>query len=163
MSRKRWKILKSKLKTSSEDNRPVETHIMYKLAQAELNKVDAGWREFELQAAENIIEDGHSCHGLTDFNKAFIRLDITMDHDTALETIIHELTHVVLETVGLGGGDEDKEISIKNEDATTLISRGFLQMMRLNPDLFDIIQESIAELNDIPEPKPKARSTSKSS
>jgi hypothetical protein len=43
----------------------------------------------------------------------------------------------------MGGDEEDIISTIKNEQATTIISRGYMQLVKLNPDLFDIIQSCL--------------------
>jgi hypothetical protein len=116
------------------------------MATAGIDTVDAGWRSFQIIWCEDIVSDGMVCHGLTEFDKGQIKLDISMSEELAIETVLHELSHVLLETHGLGGGSEDKELSVKNEDAVVQISRGLLQMIRLNPELFSIIFESIDSL-----------------
>ena len=132
----------------TESSKELKNHILYRLAKAEIDTINAGWRIFQIVWAEDIMLEDRACHGLTDFDKAQIKLDIAMDEDLAIETVLHELTHLVLSTHGLGGGEEDKELNIKNEDATTQISRGFLQLMSLNVELFDIIFATIKDQRD---------------
>ena len=66
-----------------------------------------------------------------------------MKSDLALEVIIHELFHILLESVGMGGDEEDLICSIKNEQATSIIARGYMQLVRMNPELFEIIQDCL--------------------
>ena len=56
------------------------------------------------------------------------------------ETLIHEIMHIMLETVGYGDYD-DSEASIahNNERMTILVSRSLMQAMSLNTELFKIL------------------------
>ena len=62
--------------------------------------------------------------------------------ETTRETLLHEITHILLDITGLGGpsdSEKEKEIQVSNEDLTTRISRGFLLFKNLNPELAEII------------------------
>ena len=48
---------------------------------------------------------------------------------------MHELTHCVLELAGYTSEDPDKIYEDTNEDMTIKLSRGFLLLVQLNPDL----------------------------
>jgi hypothetical protein len=55
---------------------------------------------------------------------------------------MHELTHCVLEIVGYTSEDADAVYSDTNEDMTIKLSRGWLLLLRLNPELVSIIARS---------------------
>jgi len=94
---------------------------------------DAGWRMFKIVHVRDLKDGEEKCWGHTDFDKAIISLDNSMDVNTYKETLLHEATHVILETVGFGS---DESITGTNENLTVQVSRGFLQAMRLNKELF---------------------------
>ena len=117
-------------------------HIIDRLQEEKITKVNAGYRTFDIHTKRVLKDDGEKCYGLTDFDKSTISLDTSMSPDLAKETLLHELTHIVLEICGLGGEGESGIIRERNnEEITTLISRGFLLLMNLNPKLFEIINE----------------------
>lgn len=111
---------------------------------------DAGFRKFNIEVKENLLDGGTECWGSTDFDQCTIYLRANADRDTAKETLIHEITHVILTTVGLGGydkgemGEEFPDGYIgptNNEHLTLCVSRGFMCAFNLNKELFEIILE----------------------
>ena len=114
--------------------------IYRKLLEQEIVSVDAGWRVFQINLAKHLYEGLDKCHGVTDFDSATITLDMDVSDDLAYETLIHEITHVILETVGCGDNyGEQKDLVITNEKLTTLTSRGLIMFMMLNPKLFQLL------------------------
>tara|TARA_R110002020_G_scaffold464430_1_gene685124 strand:+ start:678 stop:1163 length:486 start_codon:yes stop_codon:yes gene_type:complete len=134
-------ILKERLKNNLGE--VGKDHILYRILDAGILEVDSGWRKFCIKIQERIIHSGVLCHGLTDFDECTISFDPSMKKELAVEVVVHELFHIVLESVGMGGDEEDIISTIKNEQATTIISRGYMQLVKLNPDLFDIIQSCL--------------------
>jgi Zn-dependent peptidase ImmA (M78 family) len=113
-----------------------------KLKAANVTSVNAGYRTYSLHIKKGLRQDSDKLYGLTEFDDGKISLEENMDYETARETMLHELTHIVLELGGLGGSEiDDSVIPMKNEEMTTLISRGLLMLMNLNPKLFEIINE----------------------
>ena len=111
-----------------------------KLLDQEIVSLDAGWRVFQINLAKHLYEGLDKCHGVTDFDAATITLDIDVSDDLAYETLVHEITHVILETVGCGDNyGEQKDLTISNEKLTTLTSRGLIMFMTLNPKLFQLL------------------------
>ena len=78
-------------------------HIIDRLQEEKITKVNAGYRTFDIHTKRVLKDDGEKCYGLTDFDKSTISLDTSMSPDLAKETLLHELTHIVLEICGLGG------------------------------------------------------------
>lgn len=114
--------------------------IYKRLLDSEINTVDSGWKVFQFSLQKNLHDGGDKCHGVTDFDSGLILLDVDVSDDLAYETLIHEITHVILETVGCGDNyGEQKDLIISNEKLTTLVSRGFMQFMMLNPGLFELL------------------------
>jgi len=114
--------------------------IYKKLVDEDLTTLDAGWKVFQFSFQKNLYEGTDKCHGITDFDGGLIMLDVDVSDDLAYETLIHEITHVILETVGCGDNyGEQKDLVISNEKLTTLTSRGLMQFMMLNPALFELL------------------------
>ena len=114
--------------------------IYKKLLDNEIVAVDAGWRVFQINLARHLFDGLDKCHGITDFDSASITLDVDVTDDLAYETLVHEITHVILETVGCGDNyGEQKDLVSSNEKLTTLTSRGLIMFMTLNPKLFQLL------------------------
>lgn len=112
---------------------------LYKLLiSKKIKSLDFGWRIFQIRFVENLTlhETGEKCFGITDFDQCEILLEPNVSEDLARETLLHEITHVCLETFGCGNY---KMIMIDNEDLTTRVSRSFLQFINLNPDLAALV------------------------
>jgi hypothetical protein len=69
-------------------------------------------------------------------------LHASLDDGRAREFLMHELTHCVLEIVGYTSEDADAVYSDTNEDMTIKLSRGWLLLLRLNPELVSIIAKN---------------------
>ena len=107
-----------------------------------ISKINAGYRTYTLHIKKGLRHDSDKLYGLTEFDDGKISLEENMDYETARETLLHELTHIILELGGLGGCENDDSVlAMKNEEMTTIISRGLLMLMNLNPKLFDILNE----------------------
>ena len=103
---------------------------------------NAGWATFLFVLKKNLKDDdGAKCYGITDFNKFTITLEEGMSEKQALHTIIHECSHVLMETLGLGGPEEgmNDNIETTNEIVTETTCRSFLMFKNLNPELWDIL------------------------
>ena len=112
------------------------------LKELDIEHIDLGWRKVSILISANLVEKGIHCYGTVDFDKCELHLDRDLvysdEYDLAKETFLHEIIHCLLETVGLGGGDEgDEEVRTNNEDLTTSLSRGLMLLNNLNPKLFN--------------------------
>lgn len=117
-------------------------HIYNRLVQEDITTVDAGYRKFDLKFKRTLKVDNHKAFGSTDWDTGEICLVTNQAHVDARETLLHEIMHVVLENVGLGGHETTGIVTRRtNEEMVTLISRGLLLLMNLNPKLFSIINE----------------------
>ena len=117
-------------------------NVLDELVRLKIEEFNAGYRFFKLDLKRSLKSENQKCFGLTDFDKGVISLDKNMNASLARETLLHEITHVVLELCGLGGDREDDNGAVRehnNEELTILISRSFLLLMNLNPELFGII------------------------
>ena len=116
-------------------------HIFDELAAREITSVDLGFARYSLRIMETLHVDEWA-HTDTDAHEICLRCDL--DDGPAREFLMHELTHCVLEVVGYTGQDDSKIHGDTNEDMTTKLSRGFLLLVRLNPDLMAALCESDA-------------------
>ena len=114
--------------------------ILDKIREENIETIEGGFRSFKIETKRVLKEEGQRCLGITDFDKGIISLDKDIDPQNARETLLHEMTHVALELCGLGG-DETTDIVRErtNEELTTLVSRGYLLLMNLNPRLFELM------------------------
>ena len=110
--------------------------VLTRLEEEKIEFINAGWRSFRVDIRKVIKEDGQKCYGLTDFDEGVVSLARNMAPELARETLLHEITHIVLELCGLGGENIEGHT---NEEVTTLVSRSYLLLMNLNPKLFEII------------------------
>jgi len=102
-----------------------------------INFFHGGWRSFKFSFDKDLYEEDVKCWGKTDFDQGIIHLEDSMKGDLLRETILHEITHILLETVGYGDYDDiDEAVPLHNERLTVLVSRAFLQAMNLNQELF---------------------------
>ena len=120
--------------------------IIQQIKKAGITYVDAGWRKFSIVFLE-VLEDttGEDLYGSVNFDKGTLNLNVSLlkgREETTRETLLHEITHILLDITGLGGpsdSEKEKDIQVSNEDLTTRISRGFLLFKNLNPELAEII------------------------
>lgn len=116
-------------------------HIYDRLADENITSVDLGFAVYQLRIME-VLHVDEWAHTDTDAHEICLRCDL--DDGPAREFLMHELTHCVLEVVGYTGQDENKIHGDTNEDMTTKLSRGFLLLLRLNPELMAALCESDA-------------------
>ena len=106
---------------------------------------DAGWAQFTFEKTKDLKDDeSNKCFGITDFNKFAIVLEENMDDNIAHHTIIHEVSHVLSETFGLGAPEDEKEedkVTSSNEYITEVVTRSFLMFKNLNPELWNLLFE----------------------
>ena len=113
----------------------------YKKIQDEKITFNVGWRVYTFKFVKGLSSGGSACWGEADFDKCIISLDPNVDNDTGRHTLLHEICHVLLETMGLGGQHETKEdwVENTNEYITESMARGMLTLKNLNPKLWSII------------------------
>lgn len=116
-----------------------QNNIIHRILKEKIDIVDVGWAVFNIEFKERIIEAGVECHGSVNFDDYAVRLDPKTPAPLALETVMHELIHIV--TMGVGYGEDMEMSKLDNEDLTTQISRGLLQLYRLNPKLMALLSE----------------------
>ena len=114
---------------------------IYKTIEEQKITFNAGWRIYTFKFVKGLKSSGVSCFGEADFDKCVISLDPGVDNDTGRHTLIHEICHVLLETMGLGGHHESKEdwVENTNEYITESMARGMLMLKNMNPKLWSLI------------------------
>jgi len=102
---------------------------------------NVGWASFEFKLKSKLKEAGDECYGITDFNLYTITLEKGMPDKVAHPTILHEVCHVLMDTQGLGGNENDREGTVlsTNEFVTEACCRAMLIFKNLNPVLWDLL------------------------
>ena len=102
--------------------------------------VDVGWTSFDIVLTRGLSVEGTPCFGLTDFDSHVIQIDDSVSDNSARYTIIHEIAHVLLSTVGLGEEClEESGIEVTNEFLAESLGRSFLLFHNLNHELWDYL------------------------
>ena len=120
---------------------PKTSKISLKSRIKEIGKLDAGWAKFPIFFKKNVRADNEDCMGYVDWDTCEIYIDDTAKEDILKETLLHEVLHVLLSTIGIKAEDEDCHIplSYTNEYITEQTSRGLLIISRLNLDLWKLL------------------------
>jgi hypothetical protein len=119
-------------------------HIFDQIAALEILHVDLGFSRYRLRVVEQLPDDEWA-HTDTDTHEIALRCDL--EDGPAREFLMHELTHCVLEVVGYTSEDVGKIHGDTNEDMTTKLSRGFLLLCRLNPELMSALCDDESTLD----------------
>ncbi len=102
--------------------------------------LDVGWIKFKITLRENLIQGTDTCWGWTDFDNHEICIDPNISEQEARHTMIHEVAHALLTTVGLGDELlENKELTTTNEFLAESWARSMLILRNLNPELFNLL------------------------
>lgn len=117
-----------------------KNHIYNKLIDNEIFYVDLGWKKFTFELHANLKYNGDGVDGVTHLDTGLIQLEMDLDDDTAKETILHEILHCVLETLGLDERNfPNNTIQVTNEQLTYSLSRGMITVGKLNPGLMELL------------------------
>lgn len=102
-----------------------------------------GWAKYSFVIKKKLQDDHkNDCFGITDFNSTTIYLEEEMTDSQARHTIIHEVCHVLLESLGLGAPEEgDDVITSSNEIITETCARAMMLFKGLNPQLWKLLFE----------------------
>ena len=114
-------------------------HIYNRLVKNKLLSVESGWGKFVIELHSNLKEDNENVDGVTDFDKKTIKLEMQLSDMTARETIIHEIMHIILESVGLDEKYHNDNLSVTNEYLANTISKQLLIISNMNPKLFETL------------------------
>jgi hypothetical protein len=118
----------------------VKSHIYNKLIDKGCNYVNIGWAvmEFELHSA---LHHGETkVDGLTEFDTKKIKLEMSLSDSDARETIIHEIYHCMLESLGLDERNFDgTRMFLTNEQLVVGLSKQSVILNKLNPGLFALL------------------------
>lgn len=103
-----------------------------------LKEVNGGWAPFTIKIVAGLKAGKQNCWGTCDFDTYEIHLEKKIEDAPARETLLHEITHMLLELCGMGGegeGENEEFIWASNEKLTITMSRAFMMFTRLNPEL----------------------------
>jgi hypothetical protein len=120
-------------------NKKTTKSLESQLAKAKINKVHAGWADFEIKFTSDIPCDPGDCAGYTNLSTYTIYVDPTLSYEVSRETLLHEIMHVLCEIIGYTDPDMEKEFNPTNEQLTNNMTRGLLLLAKLNPTLFKIL------------------------
>ena len=105
-------------------------------------ELDAGFTVFQIKEVTSLKDDDNSyLLGVTDFDNHTISIRKNLSPKVYREVITHEVFHVLLEIAGIGVCDTQDVVTMSmnaktNEFLTTRLSRAFMLLNRLNPELF---------------------------
>jgi len=117
-------------------------HIYNGLTESNFCVVNFGWAKFEFELHSGLVQDEQVCDGVTDFDNKKIKLEMALDDETARETILHEMNHVILSGIGLDEKNFDGcMISTTNEFLADSLAKQFMAIRNLNPGLMELIYE----------------------
>jgi hypothetical protein len=113
---------------------PLQKSILQQLTK--IKKIDFGWAKFDLIFEKEIDKPSpdETLYGESDLDKYCIKICTDQPEEVIKETIIHEVLHVILNTVGL-----EDTIAIEEETLVLIISRGILSFVKLNGKLAELV------------------------
>lgn len=114
--------------------------LINEIIKSKIDYFDAGWRKFKFNFIDKVIdrEDKETVLiGYTDFDDCEIDIDKTRKEELIRETILHEITHIMLANIGLG--KDFKKAPFDEEHTVTLISRELIRSFNSNKKLFEIL------------------------
>lgn len=117
-----------------------DNHIYNQLVNKNYNTINVGWETFTFELHSNLVHDTSKVHGLTEFDKKTIKLEMSLSDEDAREVIFHEVLHCILEGIGLDERNFDNErIFTTNESLVTSISLNLKMIDRLNPGFLSLL------------------------
>ena len=115
-------------------------HIYNKLSDNLITCVDIGWTVMELELHSQLYCGESKVDGVTEFDIKKIKLEIDLTDLDARETIIHEIYHCMLESVGFHENNFDSsKMLLTNEQLVVALSKQTITLQKLNPILFSTI------------------------
>tara|TARA_R110000737_G_scaffold342841_1_gene368107 strand:+ start:1322 stop:1696 length:375 start_codon:yes stop_codon:yes gene_type:complete len=108
--------------------------------------INFGWAEFLIIPEDGPIinSEGEELHGEVCFDAYVIRVNIKQSVDAIQETLLHEITHVILEQSGMGA---EMVSEMDNETKTLVISRNIVSLLRLNTEtLLELFKHGTAPI-----------------
>ena len=115
-------------------------HIYNKLIDKEIGEIFLGWATFTFELHSDLYEGDQKVDGLCIWDERKIKLEMNLDDIDARETIIHEIYHCMLESVGLDEKNFDQQrIFLTNEQLVVALSKQTRTLHHLNPKLFATI------------------------
>lgn len=114
-----------------------------KKIEKDIGEFKIGWATFPIIFVPELKDDsGARLDGYTTFSPYLIQIHDNLGREGIIETLVHETLHVIAATVGLDiSEDEDAEITIKNEELVTRMSRGLILAHKLNSELWKVMYQ----------------------
>tara|TARA_R100001460_G_scaffold56822_2_gene96566 strand:+ start:1823 stop:2224 length:402 start_codon:yes stop_codon:yes gene_type:complete len=115
-------------------------HLYNKFIDREIGFVDLGWSKFIIELHSDLHDGEQKVDGLCDWDEKKIKLEMNLSDMDARETIIHEIYHCMLESVGLDERNFDNQkMILTNEQLVVSLSKQTMTLHHLNPKLFATI------------------------
>jgi hypothetical protein len=117
-------------------------HIYNKLIDLSIGSVNVGYDTFIVELHANLKDHNEKLDGVTEFDTRTIKLEMSLCHEDAKETLMHEIMHCVLAAIGLEERNFDGEaVYTTNELLASTITKGLQTVHNLNPKLMRLIYE----------------------
>ena len=99
-------------------------HIYNKLSDKSISSVDIGWAIMDLELHSQLFCGESKVDGVTEFDIKKIKLEADLSDSDARETIIHEIYHCMLESVGFHENNFDaSKMLLTNEQLVIALSQ----------------------------------------
>jgi Zn-dependent peptidase ImmA (M78 family) len=100
------------------------------------SKVKFDATTYDVEITERIlIVNGRECKGMIDYDAGMISLSSQASESVSRVTLMHEITHGIMHERGLDFKEDNDECLVDE------IARGFMEVMRANPELVQCICE----------------------
>ena len=115
-------------------------HIYNKLSDKLINSLDLGWTSMDLELHSQLFCGESKVDGVTEFDIKKIKLEADLSDSDARETIIHEIYHCMLESVGFHENNFDaSKMLLTNEQLVIALSKQTMTLKKLNPVIFSLL------------------------
>lgn len=119
-------------------------HIYCQLTENGWGELNFGWAKFEFELHADLRHGNSDVDGLTEFDEKKIKLEMGLSDSEARETIIHEVYHVILESVGLDERLYDGEfIKTTNEMLANTLAKQMRLFDNLNPGFLALLYQDV--------------------
>lgn len=103
--------------------------------------VNAGWCVFDIVIDHPVMDDeNHKCFSHVDFETHTLTIDGTLNEECARQSFLHEIWHILWESVGYGQlSIEDGSIKLNNEHITESATKAIILFNKLNKELWELV------------------------
>lgn len=106
-----------------------------------VKEINFGSQIFSVVVTDKLMDNDEATRlgGLIRYNSSEIMLDAAKDKQSQIDTLFHECIHYFLMS---NGYTDDNAINPERlEGLIEMLSNQFLQLLRLNPDLVELVKE----------------------